>query len=44
VRRKRKEDAKGRVAEQLDAYADRVGRRVLLELISTETDPSKKNE
>jgi lipoxygenase len=42
VRRRRKEDAKRRVAEQLDAYADRVGRSVLLELISTETDPSKK--
>ena len=43
VRRRRKEDAKRRVAEQLDAYADRVGRSVLLELISTETDPSKKH-
>lgn len=41
VRRRRKEDAKRRVAEQLDAYADRVGRSVLLELISTETDPRK---
>ena len=41
VRRRRKEDAKRRVAEQLDAYADRVGRSVLLELVSTETDPSK---
>lgn len=40
VRRRRKEDAKCRVAEQLDAYADRVGRSVLLELISTETDPT----
>jgi lipoxygenase len=41
VRRKRKEDAKGRVAEQMDAYADKLGRSVLLELVSTETDPSK---
>lgn len=41
VRRKRKEDVKERVAEQMDAYADRVGRSVLLELVSTETDPSK---
>ncbi|KAL6838325.1 hypothetical protein ACP4OV_031829 [Aristida adscensionis] len=41
VRRRRKEDAKQRVAEQLDAYADRVGRSVLLELVSTETDPRK---
>ncbi|PUZ47343.1 hypothetical protein GQ55_7G157700 [Panicum hallii var. hallii] len=42
VRRRRKEDAKRRVAEQLDAYADRVGRSVLLELVSTETDPTGK--
>lgn len=41
VRRRRKEDAKQRVVEQLDAYADRLGRSVLLELVSTETDPSK---
>ncbi|XP_062225761.1 putative lipoxygenase 5 [Phragmites australis] len=41
VRRRRKEDAKQRVVEQLDAYADRVGRSVLLELVSTETDPRK---
>ncbi|KAF8703249.1 hypothetical protein HU200_032039 [Digitaria exilis] len=41
VRRRRKEDAKRRVAEQLDAYADRVGRSVLLELVSTEIDPRK---
>ncbi|OEL12748.1 putative lipoxygenase 5, partial [Dichanthelium oligosanthes] len=41
VRRRRKEDAKRRLAEQLDAYADRVGRSVLLELVSTETDPRK---
>lgn len=41
VRRKRKVEVKEQVAEQMDAYADRVGRSVLLELISTETDPSK---
>uniref|UniRef100_A0A0D9W5J7 Lipoxygenase domain-containing protein n=1 Tax=Leersia perrieri TaxID=77586 RepID=A0A0D9W5J7_9ORYZ len=41
VRRRRKEDAKDRFAEQLDAFADRVGRSVLLELVSTETDPRK---
>ncbi|KAK3144660.1 hypothetical protein QOZ80_4AG0316030 [Eleusine coracana subsp. coracana] len=41
VRRRRKEDAKQRVVEQLDAYADRLGRSVLLELVSTETDPRK---
>uniref|UniRef100_A0A0E0H1F9 Lipoxygenase n=1 Tax=Oryza nivara TaxID=4536 RepID=A0A0E0H1F9_ORYNI len=41
VRRRRKEDAKDRFAEQLDALADRVGRSVLLELVSTETDPRK---
>ncbi|KAK1683493.1 hypothetical protein QYE76_044341 [Lolium multiflorum] len=41
VRRKRKDDAKGRVAEQMDAYADKLGRSVLLELVSTDTDPRK---
>ncbi|XP_040379658.1 putative lipoxygenase 5 [Oryza brachyantha] len=41
VRRRRKEDTKDRVVEQLDAFADRVGRSVLLQLISTETDPRK---
>ncbi|AQK43899.1 lipoxygenase7 [Zea mays] len=41
VRRSRKRDAKCRVAERLDACADWVGRSVLLELISTETDPRK---
>ncbi|KAF8714862.1 hypothetical protein HU200_027396 [Digitaria exilis] len=41
VRRRRKEDAKRRVAEQLDAYTDRVGRSVLLELVSTEIDSRK---
>jgi lipoxygenase len=44
VRRSRKRDAKCRVAERLDACADWVGRSVLLELISTETDPSKKKD
>jgi len=41
VRRKRKVEVKEQVAEQMDAYADRVGRSVLLELISTETDQRK---
>jgi lipoxygenase len=41
VRRRRKEDAKQRVVEQLDAYADRLGRSVLLELVSVDTDSSK---
>jgi len=44
VRRRRKEDAKRRFAEQLDAYADRVGWSVLLELVSTEIDPGKKKK
>jgi lipoxygenase len=41
VRRRRKEDTKQRVVEQLDAYADRLGRSVLLELVSVDTDSSK---
>jgi hypothetical protein len=42
VRRKRKEDLKETIANQLDAYSDKIIRRsVLLELIGTEIDPSK---
>ncbi|KAL5216484.1 hypothetical protein ABZP36_007885 [Zizania latifolia] len=41
VRRKRKEDAKDRVVEQFDAFADKLGMSVQLQLVSTEMDPSK---
>lgn len=36
VRRKSKEDLKGAIANQLDAISDKIGRNVVLELISTE--------
>ncbi|KAJ3679572.1 hypothetical protein LUZ60_017583 [Juncus effusus] len=39
VRRKRKEDMKETIGNQIDAYSDRIGRSVLLELIGTEFDP-----
>ncbi|KAG8082230.1 hypothetical protein GUJ93_ZPchr0014g47459 [Zizania palustris] len=41
VRRRRKEDAMHRVVEQFDAFADKLGRSVLLQLVSTEMDPRK---
>lgn len=39
VRRKSKEDLKDAIAKHLDAFADMVGRNVVLELISTEINP-----
>ncbi|XP_078165732.1 putative lipoxygenase 5 [Carex rostrata] len=40
VRRKRREDLKETIANQIDAYSDKIiGRSVLLELIGTEIDP-----
>eukprot|EP00257_Ricinus_communis_P028341 XP_025015755.1 linoleate 13S-lipoxygenase 3-1, chloroplastic [Ricinus communis] len=39
VRNKHKEDFKETIAKQLDAFADKIGRNVVLELISTEVDP-----
>lgn len=41
VRRRRKENVKGMIANQIDAYSDKIGRNVVLELISTEIDPSE---
>lgn len=41
VRRKLKEDLKEVIANQLDALSDKVGRSVVLELISSEINPSK---
>lgn len=41
VRNKIKEDFKESIAKQLDALTDRIGRNVVLELFSTEIDPSK---
>lgn len=41
VRNKIKEDFKETIAKHLDALTDRIGRNVVLELFSTEMDPSK---
>nr|CAD1835743.1 unnamed protein product [Ananas comosus var. bracteatus] len=41
VRRKSKEDFKDAIAGHLDALADMIGRNVVLELISTDVDPSE---
>lgn len=43
VRRKNKEDFKEAIANQLDALSEKIGRNVLLELISTEINPRTKN-
>ncbi|OAY63607.1 Glucose-6-phosphate isomerase, cytosolic [Ananas comosus] len=40
VRRKSKEDFKDAIADHLNALADMIGRNVVLELISTDVDPS----
>ncbi|OAY36404.1 linoleate 13S-lipoxygenase 3-1, chloroplastic [Manihot esculenta] len=42
VRNKHKEDLKETIAKHWDAFADKVGRNVVLELISTEVDPETK--
>nr|XP_010917138.1 putative lipoxygenase 5 [Elaeis guineensis] len=39
VRKKKEEDLKEKIASQLDAFSDKIGRNVVLELVSTEIDP-----
>ncbi|KAK2990146.1 hypothetical protein RJ640_008410 [Escallonia rubra] len=39
VRNKHKEDLKETFVKQLDAFTDKIGRNVVLELVSTEVDP-----
>lgn len=41
VRNKNKEDFKETLVKHLDAFTDKIGRNVVLELISTQVDPSK---
>lgn len=41
VRNKNKEDLKETIAKHLDAFTDKFGRNVALELISTDIDPSE---
>lgn len=42
VRNKNKEDLKETLVKHLDAFTDKIGRNVVLELISTELDPKTK--
>ncbi|KAB1218346.1 Linoleate 13S-lipoxygenase 3-1, chloroplastic [Morella rubra] len=39
VRNKNKEDFKDSIVKQLDAFTDKIGRNVVLQLVSTEIDP-----
>lgn len=41
VRRRMKEGLKETIGNQLDAFSDKIGRKIVLELVSTEIDPSK---
>ena len=41
VRNKNKEDFEETLVKHLDAFSDKIGRNVVLELVSTELDPSK---
>lgn len=41
VRNKNKEDFKETLVKHLDAFTDKIGRNVALELISTDYDPSE---
>lgn len=41
VRNKNKQDFKEAIAKQLDAFSDKIGRNVVLQLISTLIDPSQ---
>ncbi|KAJ7951499.1 Lipoxygenase [Quillaja saponaria] len=43
VRNKTKEDFKETIVKHLDAFADRIGRNVVLELVSIEIDPKTKD-
>uniref|UniRef100_A0A5B6YZ35 Lipoxygenase n=1 Tax=Davidia involucrata TaxID=16924 RepID=A0A5B6YZ35_DAVIN len=42
VRNKHKEDLKETIVKKLDAFTDKIGRNVVLELVSTEIDPKTK--
>jgi lipoxygenase len=44
VRNKHKEDLKATIVKQLDSFTDKIGRNVVLELISTDVDPSKSSK
>lgn len=41
VRRRKQEDLKESIANQVDAFLDKMGKNVVMELVSTEIDPSR---
>ena len=41
VKNKSKEDFKDTIVKNLDAFTDKIGRNIVLQLVSTEIDPSK---
>ena len=41
VKNKNKEEFKDKIAKHLDAFTDKIGRNIVLQLVSTEIDPSK---
>lgn len=41
VRKKHKEDLRETIVKHLDALSDKIGRNVVLELVSSDLDPSK---
>ena len=41
VKNKNKEEFKDKIAKHFDAFTDKIGRNIVLQLVSTEIDPSK---
>ena len=41
VKNKNKEEFKDKIAKHLDAFTDKIGRNIVLQLVSTEIDPRK---
>ena len=41
VKNKNKQDFKDKIAKHLDAFIDKIGRNIVMQLVSTEIDPSK---
>lgn len=41
IRRKKRQSIKEKMEAQLDAFGDRIGQSIVLELLGTEIDPSK---
>lgn len=41
VKNKNKQDFKDKIVKHLDSLTDKIGRNIVLQLVSTEIDPSK---